>query len=103
MSTNNLNRYTLGWVGMGRMGYPMAERLVKAGCEVAVWNRTRAKAEPLTEQGATIVDDLVDLAKQDIVFSMVSTSDDVKQVYFGENSPEFSISSIKMVLATVSS
>ena len=85
MSANNLNRYTLGWVGMGRMGYPMAERLVKAGCDVAVWNRTRSKAEPLAEQGANIVDNLVDLAKQDIVFSMVSTSDDVKQVYFGEN------------------
>ena len=52
---------------------------------MAVWNRTRGKAEPLAEQGANIVDNLVDLAKQDIVFSMVSTSDDVKQVYFGEN------------------
>jgi 3-hydroxyisobutyrate dehydrogenase len=85
MSANNLNKYTLGWVGMGRMGYPMAERLVKAGCDLAVWNRTRSKAEPLVEQGAVIVDNKVDLAKRDIVFSMVSTSDDVKQVYFGED------------------
>ncbi|MEO1203664.1 MAG: NAD(P)-dependent oxidoreductase, partial [Pseudomonadota bacterium] len=79
------SKYTIGWVGMGRMGYPMAERLAKAGADLAVWNRTRSKAEPLTEYGATIVDNLSDLGSRDIVFSMVSTSNDVKQVLFGEN------------------
>ena len=39
----------IGWIGMGRMGYPMAERLIKAGYDVAIWNRTRAKAEPLAK------------------------------------------------------
>lgn len=85
MSTTDLSKYTLGWVGMGRMGYPMAERLAKAGCDLEVWNRTKSKAEPLTEYGATIVDNLSDLGKRDIVFSMVSTSADVKEVLFGEN------------------
>ena len=85
MSAADLSKYTLGWVGMGRMGYPMAERLAKAGADLAVWNRTRSKAEPLTEYGAKIVDNLSDLASRDIVFSMVSTSNDVKQVLFGEN------------------
>ena len=85
MATNNLQKYTLGWVGMGRMGYPMAERLVKAGCDVAVWNRTRSKAEPLVALGATLVDSPADLGARDIVFSMVSTSDDVKHIYFGES------------------
>jgi len=85
MSAADLSKYTVGWVGMGRMGYPMAERLAKAGVNLSVWNRTRSKAEPLTEHGATIVDNLSDLASCDIVFSMVSTSNDVKQVYFGEN------------------
>ena len=37
----------LGWIGIGRMGYAMAERLAKGGADVTVWNRTRAKAEPL--------------------------------------------------------
>jgi 6-phosphogluconate dehydrogenase len=41
--------HSLGWIGMGRMGYPMAERLLKAGHSVAIWNRTRAKAEPLAK------------------------------------------------------
>ena len=44
-------KHSLGWIGMGRMGYPMAERLLKAGHSVAIWNRTRAKAEPLAKKG----------------------------------------------------
>jgi len=76
--------HSLGWIGMGRMGYPMAERLLKAGHAVAIWNRTRAKAEPLASKGGTIVDRPSDLAGQDIVFSMVSTGKDLEQVYFGD-------------------
>jgi 3-hydroxyisobutyrate dehydrogenase len=78
-------KHSLGWIGMGRMGYPMAERLLKAGHRVSIWNRTRAKAEPLGAKGATIVDRPCDLAGQDIVFSMVSTGKDLEQVYFGSN------------------
>ena len=70
----------LGWIGTGRMGYAMAERLAKAGCDIAVWNRTRAKAEPLAKYGAKVVDKLQELAGRDIVFCMVSTWDDVKSV-----------------------
>ena len=75
----------IGWVGMGRMGYPMAERLVKAGHDVHVWNRTRAKAEPLVALGATLVDSPRDLASCDVLFTMVSTGADVEQVCFGES------------------
>jgi len=46
----------IGWIGVGRMGTPMVERLLKAGHDVTVWNRTRAKAEPLAAKGAKIVD-----------------------------------------------
>jgi 3-hydroxyisobutyrate dehydrogenase len=70
----------LGWIGAGRMGYSMAERLAKGGCDIAVWNRTKAKAEPLAKHGAKIVEHLSDLASTDIVFVMVSTWDDVKEV-----------------------
>lgn len=84
-SAADIKKYTLGWVGMGRMGYPMAERLAKAGADLAVWNRTASKAQPLTKVGAKIVDKLVDLADRDVVFCMVSTSADVKQVLFGED------------------
>jgi 3-hydroxyisobutyrate dehydrogenase len=63
----------------------MAERLAKAGCDIAVWNRTRSKAEPLAQSGARVVDALTDLAECDIVFTMVSTGKDVKEVLFGPN------------------
>jgi 3-hydroxyisobutyrate dehydrogenase len=78
-----MTKQTVGWVGMGRMGYPMAERLVKAGYEVHVWNRTRSKAEPLAAKGATLVNSLRDLAGVDILFTMVSTGYDLEEVYFG--------------------
>ena len=70
----------LGWIGTGRMGYEMAARLARGGCEIAVWNRTRAKAEPLAKHGAKVVDALPELASCDVVFCMVSTWEDVKEV-----------------------
>jgi len=65
------------------MGYAMAERLAKGGADVTVWNRTRAKAEPLAAAGAKIASRLSDLAACDIVFVMVSTWDDVREVIAG--------------------
>jgi 3-hydroxyisobutyrate dehydrogenase-like beta-hydroxyacid dehydrogenase len=62
------------------MGYAMAERLAKGGCDLAVWNRTKEKAEPLSKYGARVVNQLEDLATRDILFVMVSTYDDVKDV-----------------------
>jgi len=79
------NTHKIGWIGMGRMGYPMAERLLKAGYQVAIWNRTRAKAEPLGKVGGKIVDKLASLADVDIVFSIVSTGKDLAEVYFGRD------------------
>ena len=81
----NLTDYTVGWIGVGRMGYPMAKRLLDAGCDVSIYNRTRSKAEPLAEAGGKIVDSPKDLADRDIIFTMVSTSDDLVTVTFGEN------------------
>ncbi len=81
----NMKQHKLGWIGIGRMGYAMAQRLAQAGCDIAVWNRTKSKAEPLREYGAKVVDALPDLAGCDIVFTMVSTGKDVKEVLFGAN------------------
>ena len=83
MNTEKAGQDRLGWIGTGRMGYDMARRLAEGGCDVTAWNRTRAKAEPLAEHGAKIADTLADLAGHDIVFVMVSTWDDVKEVIFG--------------------
>ena len=77
------NAQKIGWIGMGRMGFPMAERLIKAGFDLSIWNRTRAKAEPLAAKGGKVVDKLTDLAGLDVVFSIVSTGKDLEEVYFG--------------------
>jgi 3-hydroxyisobutyrate dehydrogenase-like beta-hydroxyacid dehydrogenase len=65
------------------MGHAMAARLAKQGADLTVWNRTRAKAEPLARHGAKIASTLSELAACDIVFVMVSTWDDVREVIAG--------------------
>jgi 3-hydroxyisobutyrate dehydrogenase-like beta-hydroxyacid dehydrogenase len=74
----------IGWIGIGRMGYEMALRLAKSGCDLTVYNRTRAKAEPLAKHGARIANDVAELAACDIVFCMVSAYADVKAVIAGD-------------------
>jgi 3-hydroxyisobutyrate dehydrogenase len=75
----------IGWIGMGRMGFPMAERLLKAGHDVSIWNRTRSKAEPLEKLGGKVVDHLHELKSVDILFSIVATGADVEEVLYGKN------------------
>ena len=75
---------TVGWIGAGRMGSAMAARLGEAGLQVAVWNRTRSKAEPLREHGCTVVDTIAELRRCDVVFTMVSTPADLAQVLLGD-------------------
>lgn len=79
---NDIKR--VGWIGLGRMGAPMVEKVIKAGFEVAIWNRTRSKAEPLVQAGATVVDRPVDLSGVDALFTIVSTGSDLEQVYFDD-------------------
>jgi 3-hydroxyisobutyrate dehydrogenase len=83
MEDRDLRDRSLGWVGTGRMGYRLVTRLLEAGCEIAVFNRTRAKAEPLAELGATIVDTPAELAERDIVFTIVAGPDDFREVITG--------------------
>jgi 3-hydroxyisobutyrate dehydrogenase-like beta-hydroxyacid dehydrogenase len=66
------------------MGFALVRRLLDAGHDVAVYNRTRSKAEPLAEHGAKIVDRPVDLADRDVVFIMVSASADLEAVTIGD-------------------
>jgi len=65
------------------MGFAMAKRLLAAGHDVTVYNRTRSKVEPLTEFGAKIVDSPSAMRGLDIVFTTVSASDDLKAVCLG--------------------
>lgn len=63
----------IGWIGAGRMGFELAARLLRAGCDVTAWNRTRSKAEPLAELGASIADSPADLSSCDSVCARTST------------------------------
>jgi 3-hydroxyisobutyrate dehydrogenase len=75
--------HDIGWIGLGRMGEAMAARLVKAGYGLSVWNRTSAKADPLAQIGAEVVTDKSAMAHCATVFTMVSTTDDLKEILFG--------------------
>ncbi len=82
--TTTLPDSRVGWIGTGRMGFAMARRLARAGSDLAVWNRTRAKAEPLADYGCAVVDSIADLRDRDLVFTMVAAPADLEQVLVGE-------------------
>ncbi|MDH3192858.1 MAG: NAD(P)-dependent oxidoreductase [Acidimicrobiia bacterium] len=75
--------HRVGWIGTGRMGFELASRLLKAGVDVGVYNRTRSKAEPLAALGAQVVDKPIELADRDIIFTMVASGKDVMDVTTG--------------------
>jgi len=75
----------IGWLGTGRMGTEMARRLLAAGCEVMVYNRTAAKAEPLVADGAILASSLRDLARCEIVFTTLGTPEDLIMALTGED------------------
>jgi 3-hydroxyisobutyrate dehydrogenase len=75
--------HEIGWIGLGRMGEAMAARLVKAGHKLSVWNRTASKADPLARIGAEVVTDKTAMAHCATLFTMVSTTDDLKEILFG--------------------
>jgi 3-hydroxyisobutyrate dehydrogenase len=83
MSAAGTERRTLGWIGTGRMGSVLAARLLEQGCDLTVYNRTRAKAEPLATRGARIVDRPLDLSDRDLVITSVAGSTDFAEVMTG--------------------
>lgn len=74
----------IGWIGTGVMGGACASRLLAAGYEVAVFTRTRSKAEPLLDAGAVWADSPRAVAERsDVVFSIVGYPRDVREIFFG--------------------
>ena len=74
----------VGFIGLGRMGEGMAANLLKAGHEVTVYNRTRAKAEPLAAQGAKVAAAVADACQGDAIVTMLANDEAVSGVTFGE-------------------
>lgn len=75
--------HKVGWIGTGRMGAALASRMLEAGVDLWVYNRTRSKTEPLAAKGAVVVDAPADLAERDVVFTMVGGPSDVLEVTLG--------------------
>jgi len=76
----------IGWIGTGVMGASMCGHLLNAGFSATVYSRTRAKAEPLIEQGASWADSPAAVAAaSDVVFSIVGFPHDVREVILGAN------------------
>jgi len=74
----------IGYVGIGIMGKPMAQNLVRAGHVLFIYNRTPSKCEGLTEQGATLCANAAQVAAQaEIVFINVPDTPDVETALFG--------------------
>jgi 3-hydroxyisobutyrate dehydrogenase len=75
----------VGFVGLGLMGMPMARNVLKAGFDLVVHNRTRAKAEKLAAEGAHVAGSLAEVAAAcDLVLSCVPGPSDVERVYLGD-------------------
>lgn len=74
----------IGWIGTGVMGLPMVGHLMNEGYQATVYNRTKAKAQPLIDKGATWADSPLAVAKKsDVIFTIVGFPKDVEEVYFG--------------------
>lgn len=77
---------TIGWIGLGNMGIPMAKNLLKRGHVVNVYNRTASKADSLVEEGAILAENIPSLCgESDIIFTMLSDDKAVKGIYLGED------------------
>lgn len=83
MKSEGLN---IGWIGLGKMGKPMSQRLIEAGYSIMVYNRTKNKEIPLKEEGAATASSPKELLeKADVVFLMVSDDQAIEDLFSGEN------------------
>lgn len=81
-----MNKPTIGWIGLGNMGYPMAKNLLKAGFELTVFNRTKNKEIALTDAGAGSAQSPQELLEHcDIIVTMLSDDNAVKDVFESAN------------------
>ena len=76
---------TIGWIGLGRMGTPMSTRLIKAGYDVTVYNRSKEREEALTLLGAKAVSSPAQLIEQaDVIITMVSDDLAIWEIFTGK-------------------
>jgi len=81
-----MNTTKIGWIGLGKMGTPMSQSLIKAGFPVVVYNRTKEKEEGLKASGAGVASTPAALIQQvDVVIIMVTDDKAINDIFNGEN------------------
>jgi 3-hydroxyisobutyrate dehydrogenase len=76
----------IGWIGLGNMGMPMSQQLIKAGCEVTVYNRSKSKEDTLKSMGATAAASPALLIQQaDVIILMVSDDQATREIFTSDN------------------
>src|ERR1700744_3684474 len=70
----------IGFIGLGQMGTAMAERLIKAGHEVTVWNRSPAAAQALADQGAKVAKHPAEPLQGEVLFSMLANDQAIQEI-----------------------
>lgn len=93
---------TIGFLGLGNMGEPIAANLIKAGQQVTVWNRTAAKAEPLVKQGAKLANGIREAAQNEVVCTMVADDHALQEILEGGLLDALPQGAIHVSLSTIS-
>jgi 3-hydroxyisobutyrate dehydrogenase-like beta-hydroxyacid dehydrogenase len=75
----------IGIIGLGRMGSAIARRLIRAGHDVTVYNRTRSRAEPLAAEGVVIADSPASACAGEAIITVLADDDAVEAVVLGDN------------------
>jgi len=94
----------VGFIGLGNMGAAMARNLVGAGHHVTLYNRTRAKAVALAEQGAEVAASIADACRSEILVTMLANDEAVEAVVLGDRGalPSLSAGSVHVSMSTIS-
>ena len=81
-----MNTTKIGWIGLGKMGIPMSQSLIKAGYPVVVYNRTKEKEENLKANGAGVASTPAELIQQaDVIIIMVTDDKAIDDIFKGED------------------
>ena len=81
----DIKKETIGFIGLGIMGLPMAKNLMKSNFDLIVYNRTQSKTKELSEIGARVAKNPQDVAENaKCIITMLTDSPDVEQIILGE-------------------
>ena len=76
----------IGWIGLGKMGFLMSQRLLNEGFPLTVYNRTKGKAEELISKGAVVASSPANIMElSEVIVIMVSDDQATSEIFTGKN------------------